>query len=210
MNGFSPAYLWYLFMSFIGDIFVSVFRPMPFVLPFSMIAMFIVMYGREHGWTLRDFAAQAVRAWRRSFAGSSLFRTEFLLVLYTLLVLFKTIFLRVTWLDPFSDVFGGWGFYDIDGNFSLEAIENFILFIPLALLLSSVLHRVTQEEGTHSDAWVFRCASRTTIVFSLVIEFLQALLQLGTLQLADLVYNTAGGVLGAALFYLIIRIKSRR
>jgi glycopeptide antibiotics resistance protein len=30
---------------------------------------------------------------------------------------------------------------------------------------------------------------------------------LGTFQIADLVYNTAGGVLGAVLFYLVVKIR---
>lgn len=208
MDAPSHLSLWYMFEQIVWDIIVSVLQPLPIVLPISMVVMFLVMYANEHGWSSWDFVPRAVGAWKREFAGSALFRNVFLLVFYAVLVMSKTLFLRAIWPNPFSDVFGGWGFYDDRGNFTLEAIENFILFIPFALLLSGVLYKVGQIEGTTSDAWTIWRVSRMSAAFSLLIECLQAVLRLGTFQVADLFYNTAGGVLGASLFYLMAKVKA--
>jgi glycopeptide antibiotics resistance protein len=207
MSTFPLIAIFYIFLGVMRDILIAVFRALPLALPLSMMTMFLFMYANEHGWSSWGFASQAVRTWKRAYAESSLFRREFLLVFYAMLALSRTVFLRETWPNPLSNVFGGWGFYDSNGYFTLEAIENFILFIPFTLLLSSVLHRVEQTERAHPDAWVLWRASRVSAAFSLFIECMQVVLRLGTFQIADLVYNTAGGVLGAVLFYLVVKIR---
>jgi glycopeptide antibiotics resistance protein len=207
---FSYSPLWFLFKGFIWDVLVAVLRPLPLVLPFSMVVMFASMYAREHGWTARDFAAQAARAWKSAFTGSAVFRTEFLFVFYVMLVMSRTLLFRPTHPYPLSDMLGGWDFYDLSGDFTLEAVENFILFIPFGLLLSSVLHKTEQLESRSVDAWVLRRAALASAVFSLSIECLQVMLYVGTFQLADLFYNSAGGAFGALLFCLYAKIKAMR
>lgn len=210
MNAFSPLVLLYILGRIIWDIIVSVLRPLPIVLPLSMVVMYLVMYANEHDWSSRDFLSQAVGSWTKQYAESTLFRNEFLLVFYTMLVLSKTLFLRATWSNPFSDVLGGWGFFDSNGHFTLEAVENFILFIPFALLLSSVLQRFGQAEGSRSDSRTLWHVSQASAAFSLLIECLQVVMRLGTFQIADLFYNTAGGTFGAILFYLFIETRAAR
>lgn len=207
---FSYSPLWFLFKGFLGDVLVAVFRPLPLVLPLAMIVMFAAMYAREHGWTSRDSVSQATRAWKSAFTGSAVFRIEFFLVLYVMLVMSRTMLFRPTHPHPLSDMLGGWDFYDINGDFTLEAVENFILFIPFGLLLSSVLHKAEQAEGRSAGARVLRRVTLASAVFSLAIEFLQVMLYVGTFQFADLFYNTAGGAFGALLLCLVIKIRAMR
>lgn len=56
-------------------------------------------------------------------------------------------------------------------------------------------------------------AGRATVIafgFSLGIEFTQLLLRIGTFQLADLFYNTLGGFLGGAIYWLCRQRKAAR
>lgn len=207
---FSYSPLWFLFKAFFGDILVAVFRPLPLVLPLAIVVMFAVMYAHEHGWTSRDFVSQATRAWKSAFAGSAVFRTEFLLVPYVMLVMSRTMLFRPTHPHPLSDMLGGWDFYDINGGFTLEAVENLILFIPFGLLNSSVLHKAEQAEGRSAGARLLGRVTLASAVFSLAIECLQVMLYVGTFQLADLFYNTMGGIFGALLFYLASRARLPR
>ena len=142
MDARPPFSIWqvilYIIGRIIGDVFVSVLRPLPFVLLFSVVAMFFVMYANEHDWKPREYVPRAFRAWKGAFVKSALFRSEFFLVFFVLLVLFKTLFLRSTWQNPLSDVFGGWGFFDSNGVLTFESIENFVLFIPFSLRMARI------------------------------------------------------------------------
>ncbi|MBQ1658366.1 MAG: VanZ family protein, partial [Clostridia bacterium] len=55
---------------------------------------------------------------------------------------------------------------------------------------------------------------RAVLIFSLIIEFSQMFFCLGTFQLADIVYNTSGGIIGGLIYlmcYGIVRaIKKNR
>lgn len=104
---FSYSPLWFLFKGFLGDVLVAVFRPLPLILPLAMIVMFAAMYAREHGWTSRDSVSQATRAWKSAFTGSAVFRIEFFLVLYVMLVMSRTMLFRPTHPHPLSDMLGG-------------------------------------------------------------------------------------------------------
>ncbi len=73
--------------------------------------------------------------WFSYFKKSSEFRRTFLLIFYSVMILSRTVLYRSIWTNPLSDVMGGWGLYDADGNLTTEAIENLMLFIPFAVLL---------------------------------------------------------------------------
>ena len=64
---------------------------------------------------------------------SSFFRKLFLLVLVTSMILFRTLLNRDLWMNPLSDVMGGWGIWEtVNGERQLttECIENVILMMP--------------------------------------------------------------------------------
>ena len=45
--------------------------------------------------------------------------------------------------------------------------------------------------------------------FSLMIEMLQLLLRLGTFQLSDIFYNTAGGAIGGLMYCALMKARKR-
>ena len=77
--------------------------------------MFLYMYANCPKEAGRGYKA-AIVAWLRQFKNSSFFRRLFVLVLYTSLVLFRTFFNRNLWLNPLSDVCGGWRMWTYNAN----------------------------------------------------------------------------------------------
>lgn len=122
------------------------------------------------------------------------FRITFIIYIYISLILCKTVLYRSIWANPLSNVMGGWGLYDADGNLTTEAIENLMLFIPFAVLLLWAFRKelLGDKPGLKKTLWV---ATKTVGIFSFVIEFSQLLFHLGTFQISDLVYNTLGGTM---------------
>ncbi|MFC2646992.1 MAG: VanZ family protein [Coriobacteriaceae bacterium] len=208
-----PAFsggVWYMVTYIIGDVLTSIYQPFLFALTLTVFVMFFFVYTHEHGWSLHESASRGARTWIEAFRTSKLFRIEFLLVLFVVLVLFKTLYSRDIWFDPLSDVLGGWGLYDRDGKFTAEAVENFILFVPFGLLLSDVLCRRGSVAGTEARASAFMKSVQASALLSLFIECSQLLFHLGTFQLSDLAYNTAGGLVGAGAYYLVSRRREGR
>ena len=194
----------YTIVYIIGDILFSIFQPLLFALPLAIFVMFFVLYAHEHGWTAREYVTRGKRAFVQAFRSSKLFKAEFALALFVTLVLFRTLYSRDIWADPLSSVFGGWGLYDAEGNFTAEGAENLLLFIPFGVLCSYVLRHERGCEVTTRKQTLLRTI-QVSAGLSLLIEVGQLLLHLGTFQIADLTYNTLGGFLGALLFLLASR-----
>ena len=133
----------------------------------------------------------------------------FLLVFYTVMILFRTLLNRSMWANPLSDVFGNWGLFKQDGRLTTEPIENFILFIPFIVILfwtykNRLLGKTIRLKRT------LLISAKITVLFSFTIEMLQLLLCLGTWQLSDLFYNTLGGTVGGLIYYIMYQIKHRK
>lgn len=82
------------------------------------------------------------------------FRTEkeyrrlFVLVFYTVMILFRTLFKRTLWTNPLSDVFGNWQIIDENGKLNMEPLENLILLIPfIIMLLWNFRKKIVGEAG---------------------------------------------------------------
>lgn len=73
----------------------------------------------------------------------------------------------------------------------LEVIENFIVFVPLGLLLSTHLKRMT--------VW-----QKLTCIFvsSVLVETIQFTLAIGVADITDIITNTLGGLAGLILYRL--------
>ena len=167
-----------------------------------LLAMFLYLYGKEHGWKKNNFIRNMFETWWRAFRSSSNFRRTFLLAFYTAMILLRTVLNREIWFDPLGKIFGGWGLYE-DGVFTTESIENFILFIPFSILLLWAFQQELLGEsksiGFGKTVWK---ATKVVAVFSFMIEFTQLLFHLGTFQISDLTYNTLGGAIGGVIYYL--------
>lgn len=106
--------------------------------------------------------------------------------------------------DPFEKVFSGWraeryGTYTWD----LDCIYNLFLFFPLMVSVTWRKSMLAVKSSVFRD---LLSSVKAGAALSLAIETTQALLRAGTFQLSDLFYNTLGGVLGTALFRLILLV----
>ncbi len=122
-----------------------------------------------------------------------------LLAFVTSLILFRTLLNRNLWMNPLSDVMGGWGIWEtVNGEQKLttECIENVIMMAPF----SAVVMWTFGEKIGNGWKKILRYSGKITFIFSISIEMLQLLLRLGTFQLSDIFYNTVGGMLGGVVY----------
>ena len=113
------------------------------------------------------------------------------------------------WANPLSNVMGSWGLYNENGEFTTEAIENFILFIPFTILLLWALGETRWKELGKCRQVLWK-AVKIVFLFSLSIEFTQLFLRLGTFQLSDLAYNTLGGLVGGFTYWVCAKGKNKK
>ena len=170
---------------------------------YLLFSLCIYMFAKDHGWK------GVVRRWLEAFKTSLHFRCVFLFVLYTAMLLFRTLLSRNLWANPLSDIMGVWGLYNAEGEFTTEAIENLVLFIPFVILLFWAFREKVIEEMV--KLWIVVKKSVSIVfLFSAAIEFLQLFLRLGTFQLSDLFYNTLGGLIGGLLYWIVYKVRFRR
>lgn len=121
-------------------------------------------------------------------------------------ILFRTLLNRNLWLNPLSNVMGGWGIWEtVNGEQKLitECIENVIMMVPF----TSMVIWTFQEKVASSWKKILWYSGKIAFIFSISIEMLQLFLRLGTFQLSDLFYNTVGGVLGGLIYYGIMKVR---
>lgn len=117
----------------ITDILASIYESLTFSILLAFFFMFFYMFSQKCGWKI------LLKQWIQEFKNNRLFRYVFLLVLCVVMILFRTLFNRNLWLNPLSDVMGGWWLYDNDGKFTTEAFENILLLVPFTILLFVIL-----------------------------------------------------------------------
>lgn len=180
--------------SIITNVLTALYQPFGFSVLLAVLFMFLYLYAMEHGWK------ESLLKWWRAFRTDVTFRRTFFLAFYTAMILFRTLLNRNLWMNPLSNVMSGWFLHNEKGELSTEPIENLMLFIPFVVLLLWAFKDKLLEENHHSVAKVLWQSVKVTFVFSLGIEFAQLFLRLGTFQLADLFYNTLGGLIGGVVY----------
>lgn len=148
----------------------------------------------------------AIVTWYQKFKESVFFRRLFFLAFVTSLILFRTLLNRQLWMNPLSDVMGGWGIWEtVNGEQKLttECIENVIMMVPF----TSMVIWTFQEKVGSSWKKILWYSGKVAFIFSISIEMLQLFLRLGTFQLSDLFYNTVGGMIGGLMYYGIAKAK---
>lgn len=192
----------------ISNILIALYQPFGAVVLLTFFIMFIFIYAKEHKWEKENIVKSICLTWFSYFKKSCEFRRVFLLIFYAMIILLRTVLYRDIWANPISDVMGGWGLYDINGNLTTDAIENLMLFIPFAVLFLWAFRKelLGDKPGLKKILWE---ATKTVGIFSFMIEFSQLLLHLGTFQISDLVYNTLGGTIGGFVYYIIYKFRHR-
>ena len=194
-------------ISMIGLAGVALYEPFGFSLLLSFLAMFFYLYAYEpihagKGWK------NAIVTWYQKFKESVFFRKLFFLAFVTSLILFRTLLNRQMWMNPLSDVMGGWGIWEtVNGEQKLttECIENVIMMVPF----SAVVAWTFGEKIGNDWKKILWQSGKIAFSFSVSIEMLQLLLRLGTFQLSDIFYNTVGGVLGGLLYCVAMKARKR-
>ena len=186
------------------NILTALYEPFGFSLLLSFLAIFFYLYAYEpihagKGWK------NAIVTWYQKFKESVFFRKLFLLAFVTSMILFRTLNL---WMNPLSDVMGGWGIWEIkngERQLTTECIENVIMMVPF----SSVVMWTFGEKIGSGWKKILCYSGKIAFIFSVSIEMLQLLLRLGTFQLSDIFYNTVGGVVGGLVYYATMKARKR-
>lgn len=195
------------FSKILTNILIAFYEPFGFSILLSFFAMFFYLYAYEptnvgKGWK------SAIVTWYQKFKESIFFRKLFLLAFVTSMILFRTLLNRNLWMNPLSNVMGGWGIWEaVNGEQKLttECIENVIMMVPF----SSVVMWTFQEKMEKGWKKILWCSGKIAFIFSVSIEMLQLLLWLGTFQLSDIFYNTVGGALGGLMYCAAMKARKR-
>lgn len=119
------------------NILTALYEPFGFSFLLSFLAMFFYLYAYKpieagKGWK------NAMVTWYREFKESMFFRKLFFLAFVTSLILFRTLLNRNLWMNPLSNVMGGWGIWEaVNGEQKLttECIENVIMMVPFSAVV---------------------------------------------------------------------------
>lgn len=183
----------------ISEILTLVYTSLGFSLCLAIFFMFAYVYVKDKG------LSYAIKMWLGQFKESRDFRGTFLIALYVAMVAFRTLLNRNLWLNPLSDVMGGWWIYNKKGEFTAEALLNMVMLMPLTFLIYLYHGEKIFDEIKISK--VLTKSFKISFFTSIAIEFFQLMLRLGTVQIADIVYNTLGGVVGGIIYFIL---KGRR
>ena len=189
------------------NILTALYEPVGFSLLLSFFAMFFYLYVYEPSAAGKGWKS-AIVTWYQKFKGSVFFRKLFLLAFVTSMILFRTLLNRNLWLNPLSDVMGGWGIWEtVNGEQQLttECIENVIMMMPF----SAVVMWTFEEKLEKGWKKILCNSGKIAFIISISIEMLQLLLRLGTFQLSDIFYNTVGGVVGGLVYYATMKARKR-
>ena len=119
------------------NILTALYEPFGFALLLSFLVMFFYLYAYEPAAAGRGWK-NAIVTWYQKFRESVFFRKLFLLAFVTSMILFRTLLNRNLWLNPLSDVMGGWGIWEtVNGERQLttECIENVIMMVPFSAVV---------------------------------------------------------------------------
>ena len=196
-----------IFKSIVTNVLTALYQPFWFAVLLTIFILFFYMYA-YHPIDTGKGIKSACLAWIRTFKNSLFFRKLFCLVFFTVMILFRTLLNRNMWMNPLSDVMGGWWIWEkqSDGTMTLttECFENIALMLPFTFLLMwTAKEKLLKAKGRQicftNILWY---STKVAFLFSLTIEFLQLFLRLGTFQLSDLCYNTLGGAIGGVMYWI--------
>lgn len=189
----------------ITDVLMALYQPFWFSLLAASLFMFAYMQYKKNG--LKKIILQ----WMGEFKSNKEFRRCFMLAFYVMLILFRTLLNRNMWENPLTDVFGSWWIWKKDvlnGEIVLttECFQNIIMFIPFTFMVYFVKYDEIKNNNICLKT-ILLSSFKIGFMFSLIIEFLQLFLRVGTFQLSDLFYNTLGSIIGGIIYWLYYRSR---
>lgn len=187
--------------SIVANVLQALYQPFWFAVIMSILITFFYMSAEENGLKV------LLSKWYKRIKSDRDFRKVLYFSFITVMILFRTLLNRNMWANPLSDVIGVWGFTNAKGEFTTEAVENFILFVPFIFGLLWTFKDKLIGKGRFVK--VMYVSLKYAFMFSLSIEMLQLFLRLGTFQLSDLFFNTMGGLIGGIIYYFGIKIQNK-
>ena len=133
-------------------------------------------------------------------------RKRLISVLYIVFVLQRTLFNRSPWGNPLENILGSWGLM-VYGIPNYEMFENILLFMPIYWIIK--IARV-EKYVKHWGKIAFFGVVMIPMECSIGIELIQLMTKAGTFQLSDIVYNTAGGILGGIAYWICYGLKHKK
>lgn len=208
-----------IIQSIIANTLTALYQPFFASLVMTLLIMLCLVLTRDRGYsTLRETVVFLLKRLISEFKTNKRYWKEALLVFYTVMILFRTLFNRNMWANPVSNVIGIWGFRTVNyaGEMVLttEVPENLALFIPFTILLlwtyrDKILNNDKKDNPGISLPNVLWQSTKIVFLFSFTIEMLQLFLRLGTWQLSDLFFNTLGGFIGGLIYWIGYKVKHR-
>lgn len=195
-----------ILQTIIANVLTALYQPFWYAILSAVLLVFLYLYAYHPINSGRGLKV-AVKAWIEEFKTAIFFRKLFLFFFFTMMILFRTLLNRNMWLNPLSDVMGGWWIWEeVNGEQQLttECLENIILMLPFTFLLFWTFEEKIKQISLWRIIWK---GLKIAFIFSFTIEMLQLFLRLGTWQLSDLFYNTVGGGMGGFLYYIVYRVK---
>lgn len=190
----------------LSNILRAFYQPFLFAAVLSVFVMFFIMYlDKYKGISVKYKIINSLKDWKSRFCSSMKFRRCFYLVYLIVMIAFKTLLSREVEVNPLANVIGVWGLYDNHGVFTTQVLENIMLFIPFTFFLFLFLE--TKSKKVAKLRYVITRAVVISFLSSFIIEFLQLVFHVGTWQLTDLCFNTAGGVIGGLIYWIIAKIR---
>ena len=187
--------------SIVANVLQALYQPFWFAVIMSILITFFYMSAEENGLKV------LLSKWYKRIKSDRDFRKVLYFSFITVMILFRTLLNRNMWANPLSDVIGVWGFTNAKGEFTTEAVENFILFVPFIFGLLWTFKDKLIGKGRFIK--VMYVSLKYAFMFSLSIEMLQLFLRLGTFQLSDLFFNTMGGLIGGIIYYFGSKIQNK-
>lgn len=185
----------------IRNILGSIYQITGAALLTSVLFSVFLLYAEEIG------IKQVIRKFVDKFKSDRSFRWKTATSFYVAMILYRTVLCRPPYYYPLADVFGGWSIVNEDGSLYTDGIENLILFIPYSVMVAILRRQKSTVKAKPLNLLCF--VTCWCFVSSLLIELTQLMLRAGTFQLADLFYNTLGGVIGCLVYIIYRAIRSK-
>lgn len=123
-------------------------------------------------------------------------RWKIAFIIYFSFILTGTIFSRQI-TNPYQSILKG--FISNDTNWNKEIVENILLFVPYSFLFLQAF--------TPIHPW--KSSILLTVITTVFIEISQLLFWLGFFQVADIIHNIIGGIIGIALWRVTIMLREK-
>lgn len=193
-------------LSFICNLLITIYQVTGLSIICAFLLSALLLPERRDDWI------SFLSGWFRTFRKDKRFRYRFFFFFSSFGILGITLLCRRIWPTPWEDVIGNFSIFNTDGSLCTDSVNNILLFIPFSALMCASsfekADRFIHKNGKLSCIRVLLCTGLVSFSFSLTIEVCQSIFYLGTFQLADIYFNTMGGLVGGGIYGIRKKVSS--